>query len=82
MPNQPHSIPVLNNSLHVVLERLAVALQYVNDVLFLGKDKAAIDSLKKQFMKLWECRDLGDTQEFLRMHIIKSKGRILVDQKD
>ena len=33
-------------------------------------------------MKLWECRDLGDTQEFLRMRIIKSKGRILVDQKD
>jgi hypothetical protein len=33
-------------------------------------------------MKLWECRDLGDTQEFLRMCIIKNKGRIIVDQKD
>jgi hypothetical protein len=34
-------------------------------------------------MKLWECRDLGDTQEFLHMRIIKNKkGQILIDQKD
>ena len=33
-------------------------------------------------MKIWECRDLGDTQEFLRMRIIKSKGRIKIDQVD
>ena len=50
--------------------------------LFIGADKTAISSLKERFMKLWECRDLGDTKEFLCMCIIKSKGRILVDQVD
>ena len=33
-------------------------------------------------MKIWECRDLGDTQEFLRMRIVKSKGHIKIDQVD
>src|SRR6202012_3730016 len=33
-------------------------------------------------MKIWECRDLGDTKEFLHMHILHSKGKILIDQKD
>ena len=33
-------------------------------------------------MKLWEFRDLGDTQEFLCMHIVKSKGQIIFDQMD
>src|SRR6202012_154823 len=55
---------------------------YVDNVLFLGKNKNDIDSLKKHFMKIWECRDLGDTKEFLHMRILRSKGKILVDQKD
>ena len=33
-------------------------------------------------MKIWECRDLGDTQEFLCMRIVKSKGCIKIDQVD
>ena len=33
-------------------------------------------------MKIWECRDFGDTQEFLRMHIVKLKGHIKIDQVD
>ena len=33
-------------------------------------------------MKIWECRDLGDTQEFLCMCIVKSKGCIKIDQVD
>ena len=33
-------------------------------------------------MKIWECRDLGDTQEFLHMCIVKSKGCIKIDQVD
>jgi hypothetical protein len=51
-------------------------------VLFLGANKKDISSLKERFMQIWECRDLGDTQEFLRMRIVKSKGRILIDQVD
>ncbi len=55
---------------------------YINDVLFLGANKNNIDSLKKHFMAIWECRDLGDTKEFLHMCILWNKGRILTDQKD
>ncbi len=33
-------------------------------------------------MAIWECRDLGDTKEFLHMCILRNKGRILVNQKD
>ena len=63
-----------DSGLFINKEKNIVVIVYVDDVLFLGKDKAAIDSLKKRSMKLWECRDLGDTQEFLCMCIIKSKG--------
>jgi hypothetical protein len=51
-------------------------------VLFLGANKKDISSLKEHFMQIQECRDLGDTQEFLHMHIVKLKGRILIDQVD
>jgi len=61
-------------------DKSIVIIVYVDDVLFFGKDKKKIDSLKQRFMKIWECRDLGDTKEFLRMRISKDKGRILVDQ--
>jgi hypothetical protein len=33
-------------------------------------------------MKIWECRDLGNAQEFLCMCIVKSKGCIKIDQVD
>ena len=71
-----------DSGLFVNKDKTIVVIVYVDDVLFLGKDKTAINSLKERFMNVWECRDLGDTQEFLRMRIIKSKGRILVDQID
>jgi Reverse transcriptase (RNA-dependent DNA polymerase) len=31
-------------------------------------------------MKKWECHDLGDTKEFLCMHIIHKQGMIFLDQ--
>ena len=33
-------------------------------------------------MHTWECRDLGETEEFLRMRITHQKGIISLDQKD
>ena len=33
-------------------------------------------------MKVWECRDLGDMQEFLRMRIKRKDGKIYLDQND
>lgn len=71
-----------DSGLFVNKEKTIVAIVYVDDVLFLGRDKAAIVSLKQRFMNRWECRDLGDAQEFLRMRIKKSNGRILIDQVD
>jgi len=71
-----------DSGLFVNKTKTIVIIVYVDDVLFLGADKSAISSLKKRFMKLWECRDLGDTQEFLRMRIVKSNGQIILDQMD
>ena len=71
-----------DSGLFVNKEKTIVVIVYVDDVLFLGKSKSDISSLKERFMNIWECRDLGDTQEFLRMRIIRSKDRILVDQVD
>src|SRR5258708_16052223 len=56
-----------------------VIIVYVDNVVFMGSDHALIHELKQKFMKAWECRDLGDAQEFLRMSI-KKEGRILLDQ--
>ena len=33
-------------------------------------------------MRTWECRDLGETEEFLRMRITRHKGITSLDQKD
>ena len=63
-------------------ERNLIIIVYVNDVLFLEANKRDISSLKERFMKIWECRDLGDTNEFLHMRITRSKGCILIDQKE
>ena len=46
---------------------------YVDDTMFLGKNKVAVDRKKALFMTKWECRDLGDVTEFLCMHV-KRKG--------
>ena len=73
---------VSDSGIFVNKEKTIVIIVYVDDVLFLGANKKDISSLKQRFMKIWECRDLGDTQEFLRMRIIKSNGRIKIDQVD
>jgi hypothetical protein len=59
-----------------------VIIVYVDDVIFMGSDTVLIHELKDKFMKAWECRDLGDAKEFLRMRIKREKGRILIDQSD
>jgi len=73
---------LLDSGLFVNEDKTIVIIVYVNDVLFLGANKKDIASLKEHFMAIWECRDLGDTKEFLHMHILCNKGRILIDQKD
>jgi hypothetical protein len=52
-----------------VCKKIIIAIVYVNDAMFFGKNKAQVDSKKKLFMDKWECRDLGEVKKFLRMHI-------------
>ena len=69
-----------DSGLFVNKDKTIVAIVYVDDVLFLGADKPKLLRVKEQFMKAWECRDLGDAQEFLRMRIQRKGGKIYLDQ--
>jgi hypothetical protein len=48
---------------------IIIAIVYVDDAMFFGKNKAQVDSKKKLFMDKWECHDLGEVKEFLCMCI-------------
>jgi hypothetical protein len=58
---------------------LVIMIAYVDDIIFFG-DKAIADEKKREFMKKWECRDLGMPTEFLSMRIKTKDGRIYLDQ--
>jgi len=58
-----------------------IALVYVNDGLFLGADKALVDSKKHAYLKHWECHDTGDVTDFLGMKVNKSASCITINQK-
>ena len=47
--------------------QLIIAVVYVDDAMFFGKNKELVDKKQKLFMDKWECRDLGDVKEFLHM---------------
>jgi Reverse transcriptase (RNA-dependent DNA polymerase) len=61
-------------------DKSIIAIVYVDDVLFLGPNKKDLLCAKEEFMKKWECRDLGEAKEFLHMHIQCKNGRIYLDQ--
>ena len=48
---------------------LILAVVYVDDAIFMGKNKNLFNKKKALFMAKWECRDLGDLKEFLWMHV-------------
>ena len=52
---------VSDSGIFVNKEKSIIINVYVDDVLFIGAKKKDISSLKQCFMKIWECRDLGDT---------------------
>jgi hypothetical protein len=60
--------------------KFVIALIYVDDGLFLGPDKAFVNSIKAKFMKRWDCRDLGDAKEYLGMRITRKGKSICIDQ--
>ena len=59
---------------------MVVGIIYVDDALFCGPNKAIVDSIKAQFMRKWECRDLGEPNEFLQMRITCKGHAIHLDQ--
>jgi Reverse transcriptase (RNA-dependent DNA polymerase) len=50
-------------------KEIIIAIVYVDNAMFFGKNKAQVDFKKKLFMDKWECRNLGEVKEFLHMHI-------------
>jgi len=48
----------------------------------MGADERAVSQSKALFMKAWECRDMGKTEEFLGMRILRSKETIALEQRD
>jgi hypothetical protein len=50
-------------------KEIIIAIVYVNDAMFFGKNKAQVDAKMKLSMDKWECCDLGEVKEFLCMHI-------------
>ena len=48
---------------------IIVVIIYVDDVLFMGSNPKLMKKEKGHFMKVWECRDLGEAKEYLGMRI-------------
>ena len=61
---------------------IIIAVVYVDNAMFFGKNKELVDKKKKHFMDKWECRDLGEVKEFLCMCIVHSGHDIHLDQID
>jgi Reverse transcriptase (RNA-dependent DNA polymerase) len=61
---------------------LILAVVYVDDAMFLGKNKKLVDKKKAFFMDKWECCDLGDVKEFLHMCVKRHGLDICIDQVD
>ena len=59
-----------------------MAVVYVDDAMFFSKNKKLVKKKKALFMAKWECQDLGDVKEFLRMHITRTRTGITIDQCD
>ena len=57
-----------------------ITVIYVDDTLLCGPNKALVQELKEKFMKKWECQDLGDVTEFLRMKVYRNGSKINLDQ--
>ena len=57
-----------------------IVIVYVDDALFASSNKKLALEAKSQFMKKWECRDLGEAKEFLGMKIRQDGKTISLSQ--
>jgi Reverse transcriptase (RNA-dependent DNA polymerase) len=62
--------------------KLIMAVVYVDDAMFFGKNKKLVDKKKALLMNKWECRDLGEVKEFLRMQVKRQGLDVTIDQVD
>ena len=69
-----------DSGIFVNKDQSIIVIVYVDNVLFLGTDKKKLLKTKKQFMKQWKCRDLGNAQKFLCMRIRHKDGKIYLNQ--
>jgi len=60
---------------------IVIAMIYVDDSGFMGNNATLVKEKKKAFMGIWECHDLGELKEFLRISIRHSGRKIILDQK-
>jgi Reverse transcriptase (RNA-dependent DNA polymerase) len=61
---------------------LIMAVVYVDDAMFFSRNKKLIDKKKALFINKWECHDLGEVKEFLRMRVQRKGLDITIDQVD
>ena len=61
---------------------MIMAVVYVDDAMFFGKNEKLVKKKKALFMAKWECRDLRDVKEFLGMCITRTRTGITIDQCD
>ena len=61
-------------------QEFVIAVAYVDDAMFFGPDYELVIKKKQEFMDKWECCDLGEIKEFLRMCIKQNKNMVILDQ--
>lgn len=59
---------------------IVIALMYMDDGAFCGPNRDLCNKKKAEFMKKWECHDLGDLTEFLGIKIHREGQKIKIDQ--
>jgi hypothetical protein len=69
--------------IHNIKSTITICILYVDDILFMGNDKPTINSIKKKFMEMWECCDLGKIKEYLCIQVNYNLdlGFLILDQK-
>ena len=61
---------------------IVIALVYVDDGLFMGKNKKLVDEKKNACLKHWECRSTEKVTEFLGMRVTQTAAKVKLDQTE
>ena len=74
----------LNSDASVFIYRqdneIIIIVVYVNNTLFIGKNKVLVIKIKNDFIYCQKYQDLGDAKEFLRIKLCQEKYKIYIDQ--